>query len=362
MKKQRLLLMLVPLLLMAALVSAQKRTITGKVLDATNGTPLAGVSILANKGTAGIASKEDGTFSINLNGNTKSIMFSYVGFTNQIVQINNDTTLTVSLKPETGIQSEVVVIGYGSQKRSSVSGAVAKFKNDKLDEVPVSRVDQALQGKIAGVSIQNISSEAGAEPKINIRGVTSINAGSNPLVVIDGQITPDGLGFINPADVESIEVLKDAASAAIYGSRGSSGVILVTTKKGSADKPKYNFKYSVGQRKAYKTYDVMNTSEYVGMLFTEMANKATDPTVNQTTNTVAANDRASYILENQILNGNATNWQNESLRSAMTNNIQLGVSGGTKSMRYYISGGYQGEEGLMRKAILKIQRKGKDGY
>jgi TonB-linked SusC/RagA family outer membrane protein len=350
MKKQRLLLMLVPLLLMAALVSAQKRTITGKVLDASNGTPLAGVSILANKGTAGIASKDDGTFSISLNGNTKSIMFSYVGFTNQIVQINNDTSLIVSLKPETGTQSEVVVIGYGSQKRSSVSGAVAKFKNDKLDEVPVSRVDQALQGKIAGVSIQNISSEAGAEPKINIRGVTSINAGSNPLVVIDGQITPDGLGFINPADVESIEVLKDAASAAIYGSRGSSGVILVTTKKGSADKPKYNFKYSVGQRKAYKTYDVMTTSEYVGMLFNEMANKATDPTVNQTTNTVVANDRASYILENQILNGNATNWQNESLRSAMTNNIQLGVSGGTKSMRYYISGGYQGEEGLMNKS------------
>ncbi|MFZ4477995.1 MAG: TonB-dependent receptor plug domain-containing protein, partial [Saprospiraceae bacterium] len=136
--------------------------------------------------------------------------------------------------------NEVVVIGYGVQKKGDVTGAVSKYKNDKLGETPVSRLDQALQGKIAGVQIQNTSSEAGSDPKVRIRGLSSVNAGANPLVVVDGHPVPDGLAFVNSADVESVEVLKDAASAAIYGSRGASGVILITTKSGKAEKPKYN--------------------------------------------------------------------------------------------------------------------------
>ncbi len=168
-------------------------------------------------------------------------------------------------------------------------------------------------------------------------------------MVIDGQITPDGLAFINPGDVESVEVLKDAASAAIYGSRGSSGVILVTTKKGIADKPKYNFKYSIGQKREYKRYDIMTYAEYVTMLFDEMAKRATDPTVNQATNTVTAGDRAAYIIENQLL-GQGVDWQSESLRTGTFQNLQLGISGGSKSTKYYISGGYQGDEGMMNKS------------
>lgn len=207
-----------------------------------------------------------------------------------------------------------------------------------------------MQGKIAGVQIQNISSEAGAAPKINIRGISSVNAGASPLVVIDGMPVADGLSFLNPADVESIEVLKDAASAAIYGSRGASGVIIVTTKKGSASKPKYNFKYASGYKKDYKRYDIMNTQQYVGMLFDEMKLRSTDPTVVQSTNTVADGDRASYIIETQLRRGQSTDWQSESLRPGSFKNIQLSASGGTKDIRYYVSGGYQNDEGMMNKS------------
>jgi TonB-dependent SusC/RagA subfamily outer membrane receptor len=285
MKKQRLLLMLLPLLLMAALVSAQKRTITGKVLDGSTGTPLAGVSILANKEAAGIASKEDGTFSISLSANSKSLLFSYIGYTNQTVQIGSQANLVINLKPEPTTQSEVIVVGYGTQKRATVSGAVTKFQDENLNQAPVSRLDQALQGRIAGVNIQNVAPEAGADPKISIRGISSIYAGASPLIVVDGQPIPDGLKFINPSDVASVEVLKDAASAAIYGSRGASGVILITTKKGASGKTKYVLNYSIGQKEASKRYDVMTTKDYVGLLFNEMALRAQDPTVVQSTNT-----------------------------------------------------------------------------
>ena len=349
MKQLRFLLMMLPILLVAGIASAQKKEITGKVTDQATGLPLSGVSVIAGKEKVGTATKEDGTFFISVGPGIKTLTFSSISYASQSVDIEGKTSFNISLVTEVTTQSEVVVIGYGTQKRSNVSGAVSKYRNERIDEAPVSRLDQALQGKIAGVTVQNISSEAGADPKISIRGISSINAGATPLVVVDGQITPDGLAFINPADVESVEVLKDAASAAIYGSRGSSGVILVTTKKGVADKPKYNFKYSIGQRQDYKRYDIMTYSQYVSMLFIEMLNKQTDPTVNQATNTVSTGDRAAYIIENQLL-GEGTDWQSESLRKALFQNIQMGVSGGTRSMKYYFSGGYQGDEGMMNKS------------
>ncbi|MBU3745425.1 MAG: SusC/RagA family TonB-linked outer membrane protein, partial [Sediminibacterium sp.] len=244
--KKSIFLLSIPLLLLSGAILAQKKVITGMVVDQSTREPLGGVSIIIgkNKGTA--ITQNNGTYSVTIESGIKNLTYSFVGYAPQIVAVENKTVINISLQSEAAIQNEVVVIGYGSQKRSNVSGAVSKYKNERIDETPVSRLDQALQGKIAGVTVQNISSEAGADPKISIRGISSINAGASPLVVVDGQITPDGLAFINPADVESVEVLKDAASAAIYGSRGSSGVILVTTKKGITDKPKYNVKYSYG--------------------------------------------------------------------------------------------------------------------
>jgi TonB-linked SusC/RagA family outer membrane protein len=349
MKKIRSLVFLL-LLFITSSVIAQNKQITGKVINKETGAPLEGLSVMADKTTQGVVTKADGSYSISVKTGTTSLVFSFVGFETKVVSIGAKKNIDVEMTVAVAEGSEVVVVGYGTQKKSSLTGAIAKFKNEKLDEAPVARLDQALQGKIAGVQIQNVSSEAGAAPKISIRGISSLNAGSSPLIVIDGMPVPDGLSFLNPGDVESIEVLKDAASAAIYGSRGASGVIMVTTKKGSVSKTKYNFKFASGQKKDYMRYDIMTTKEYVGMLFDEMKARSSDPNVVQSTNTVIDADRTSYIIETQLLRGQSTDWQSESLRPGSFKNIQLNASGGSKDVRYFVSGGYQNDEGMMNKS------------
>jgi TonB-linked SusC/RagA family outer membrane protein len=336
-------------MLVSIVTMAQRKTITGKVVDVTND-PLAGVNILADKQKGGVTTKADGTYSINVEPGTTSLIFSYVGFAPQTVTIGDRTSINITMQtvsPST--LEEVVVIGYGTQKKSHLTGAVSKYKNERLDEAPVSRVDQALQGKIAGVQIQNMTSEAGADPRIRVRGLSSVNAGANPLVVVDGHPVPDGLAFVNMADVESVEVLKDAASAAIYGSRGASGVIIITTKSGKADKPKYTVKFSSGAKTAYERYPMMTTTEYTNLLFYEASLKAKDPSITPPTGTgiIANNERAAYIVESVIMGGQGTDWQDQALRSATVRNLQLNVSGGRRDVRYYISGAYQRDQGMM---------------
>jgi TonB-linked SusC/RagA family outer membrane protein len=343
-------LLLFALLIYSGSTFAQKIEVKGKVVDQSTGEPLGGVSIITNKNKGALLTKPDGTFALSLANGASTLVFTFVGYVPQSVTASNNSMLNILMVPKTLTQEEVVVIGYGTQKKSSLTGAVAKYKNDRMDESPLSRLDQALQGRIAGLTVQNISSEAGAAPKINIRGISSINAGSSPLVVVDGQPIPDGLAFLNMADVESVEVLKDAASAAIYGSRGSGGVIIVTTKKGTADKPKYVLKYSVGQKKDYKRYDIMTTGEYIGLLFQEMAKRAQDTTVLPANNIVADGDRASYVVENLLRGGQSTDWQSESLRPATFQNVMLSVAGGKKDVRYFLSTGYQNDEGMMYKS------------
>ncbi len=350
MNQLKQLLLMLFLLLIAGTSMAQKKVITGKIIDQSNGEALSGASITYDKSTTGQTSKADGTFAISVPDSAKKLNISFIGFANQSITIGNKTVINVSMIGAAGSENEVVVIGYGTQKKSSLTGAVAKFKNENLDEAPVSRLDQALQGKIAGVSIQNTSSEAGSAAKIRVRGTSSINAGANPLVVVDGTPAADGLSFVNPGDVESIEVLKDAASAAIYGSRGASGVILITTKSGKTTKPIYNFKSSIGTKSAYKTYSIMTSSEWLRLLFAEAQLKKADPSVPAVQLTdvgIALNeDRAGYILENEIVGG-PTDWQKVGLRDASLKNIQLSVSGGSKDVKYFISGAYQNDQGMM---------------
>ncbi|WP_462243293.1 SusC/RagA family TonB-linked outer membrane protein [Ferruginibacter sp.] len=342
-------LLIVPLLFAFTLAVAQNKVITGKVTNKETGEPMQGVNILADKSRDGVATKPDGSYSIPLKPGSSVLIFSSVGFTTQTVLVGDKKTIDVIMVSTTTAMNEVIVIGYGTQKKGSVTGAVSKYKNDKMDESPVSRLDQALQGKIAGVQIQNVSSEAGSDPKISVRGVTSITAQANPLVVVDGHPVPDGLQFVNMADVESVEVLKDAASAAIYGSRGAGGVIIITTKSGKADKPKYSFKVSTGAKTQYELYPMMTTTEYTNMLYYEAAQKSKDPSITPPTGTgiIANNERAAYIVENKIMGGVPTDWQQEALRNALVRNVQLSVSGGKKEVRYFLSGSYQKDEGMM---------------
>jgi len=346
MKSRSLLFML---LLLGSFAYGQNRVITGKVTNKETGTPLAGVNILADKQRGGVTSKEDGTYSISVPAGSSTLIFSYVGFTSQTVLIESKTTIDVIMAAAPTDMNEVVVIGYGTTKKSHLTGAVSKFKNDNLEETPASRLDQALQGKIAGVQIQNISSEAGSDPKVQVRGLSSINAGSSPLVVVDGHPVPDGLAFVNMADVESVEVLKDAASAAIYGSRGASGVIIITTKSGKADRPKYGIKFSTGAKTQYELYPMMTTTEYTNLLFYEASLKAQDPSIPPPTGTqiIANNERAAYIVEQQLRGGVGTDWQREALRDANVKNLQVNVSGGSKTLKYFLSGGYQDDPGMM---------------
>jgi TonB-linked SusC/RagA family outer membrane protein len=341
--------LLIIMLFAGSAVIAQKRVITGKVINQNGNDPLLGVNVLADKTKGGVATRSDGTYSISVDKNATVLIFSYVGFTPQTVLIGDKTIIDVVLVPAATTGEEVVVIGYGSQKRSSVTGAVSKYQNEKLDETPSSRLDQALQGKIAGVQIQNISSEAGSDPKIQVRGLTSINQSQGPLVVVDGHPVPDGLAFVNMADVQSVEVLKDAASSAIYGSRGSGGVIMITTKSGKANKTQFGFKISTGLKSAYELYPMMTTTEYTNMLFYEAALKKQDPGITPPTLTQIAStaERGAYIIEQQMRGGAGTNWQEEAIRNASTKNIQLSISGGNSGVKYFISGGYQNDQGMM---------------
>ena len=337
------------------------KKVSGTVVD-NKGVPIPGVTVtFEEKDTA---TDLDGKYTIEVKNSKSILRFSYLGFAPQIVVVGKNKEINITLLESKSELDEVVVIGYGTQKRSNVTGSISKYKNEKLDEIAVSRLDQALQGKIAGVQVQNISSEAGADAQITVRGISSINAGASPLVVVDGQPIPDGLGTINMADVASVEVLKDAASAAIYGSRGASGVILITTKSGKADKARYSFKYSTGFKNAYQKYDLLSTTDYTELLYRERAIRATDPAIQaealtnpnalnllyqgsaaKTNNLIAA-----YIVEKTMLNGQGYNYQDEVLRTAEFKNIQFGATGGTKSIKYYISAGYQGDQGIMLKS------------
>ena len=337
------------------------KKVSGTVVD-NKGVSIPGVTVTFED--KDVATDLDGKYTIEVKNSKSVLRFSYLGFAPQIVVVGKNKEINITLLEAKNELDEVVVIGYGTQKRSNVTGAISKYKNEKLDEIAVSRLDQALQGKIAGVQVQNISSEAGADAQITVRGISSINAGANPLVVVDGQPIPDGLGTINMADVASVEVLKDAASAAIYGSRGASGVILITTKSGKADKVRYAFKYSTGFKSAYKKYDLMSTIEYKELLYREQAIRNTDPAIQaeglinpnalniyyQGSATKVNNLLAAYIVEQKMLGGKGYDYQDEVLRTAEFKNIQFSATGGTKSLKYYVSGGYQGDQGIMLKS------------
>ncbi len=327
-------------------LSAQTVKIKG-VVKSEDGQGIPGVSVTIKDTNKGVSTNEKGEYEISVQKG-KILEFKSLGYKIHLQGVANSTTINVTLAEDVNSMNEVLVVGYGTQKKSTISSAVSKLENKNLDEIPTSRLDNALIGKIAGLTVQNNSSEAGSDPTLRIRGASSINANADPLVVVDGHPIADGLAFINPYDVESIEVLKDAASSAIYGSRGANGVILVTTKKGVADKPKFSVKSYYGLKEAYKVYPILSTTEYTKLLFAEAALRENDPSVPANAkNIINNNERAAYIIENQI-SGSPTDWQQESLRNAGIYNLQLNVAGGKKDLRYYVSGNMQQDQGVMK--------------
>jgi len=342
-----------PLLLLFLLFNLSawaQNTVKGKVTDAKTGLPLAdvSVSVVGGKTGSGVTTDSAGNFSLKLNSrSTGKLMITAIGYKNHLVELDGKDFLTIQLSTLAATLDDVVVIGYGAQKKSHLTGSIAKLKNDNLDEIPTSSLDKALIGKMAGVTVQNLSSEVGTTPRVRVRGLSSISANADPLVVVDGHPVPDGLAMVNPYDVESVEVLKDAASAAIYGSRGANGVIIITTKSGKTNKPKYTVKSYYGIKSPYKLHPIMSTTEYTQKMYDEAAMRAKDPTVTpDKQNLITPQEKARYLVESVLRNGDGTDWQDEGLQDAAIYNVQLGVSGG-KDVRYYISGNYQSDKGIM---------------
>lgn len=308
------------------------RQVTGTVVDNT-GIPLIGVTVSVQGTTKGTITDLDGNYKIDIPDSNAALQFAMIGFAQQTITVGNQSQINVTMSEDLQLLSEVVVVGYGVQKKSHLTGSITKVRTEGLEDIPVSRIDQALQGRVAGVQIQNTTSEVGQTPQIRVRGMGSVSAEDHPLVIVDGFPVEDGLGVVNMNDVESIEVLKDAASAAIYGSRAANGVIMVTTKAGSIDKPKYSLKTSWGTKSYYELHDIMTSKEYVNMRIDEEKLKGTA--------IFPANEFPFAVINNE------TDWQKEALRTANIYNVQLGISGGSKGMKYYVSGSYMNDQGIM---------------
>ncbi len=326
--------------------------VSGSITD-SNKDPLIGVNIKVSGEKTGTISDSNGKYTIQVPNATSALVFSYIGYKSVEKTVGTNTQINLSLDEETKNIDEVVVVAYGTQKKSHLTGAVSSIKGEKLDEIPVSSIGQALQGKLAGVQIQNVDPEAGEAPIIRVRGMGSISAAISPLIVVDGFPIPDGLSSVSMGDVESIEVLKDAASAAMYGSRAAGGVILVTTKSGNATKPKYNFKMFSGIRTALKLPDMMNTDQYTQLLYNEAALRIKDPAVDGTAatmkfNLITTGEQAAYLIQKYYVD-QPTNWLDEGLRqNGSSQNYQLSAAGGDKNIKYFLSGNYSSEDGIMR--------------
>lgn len=326
------------LLLSNIMIMAQGQTlVTGMVTD-TEGEPLPGVTIAIVGTSTGGFSNVDGEFSIPVEaaeGESLTFNVSFIGFVTQVVETSAGSNLDIILKEDLQNLDELVVVGYDVQKKSHLTGSITKMETQGIENIPTSSADQILQGRIAGVQVQNTTSEVGVEASINIRGIGSISASSQPLIIIDGFPVEDGLGMVDANDIASVEVLKDAASAAIYGSRAANGVILVTTKSGSLSKPKYSFKTSFGFKDYHELHPMMSNQEYTDMILSEDILKGSA--------TMSSQAFAMSTIDN------TTNWQEQALRQAAISNTNFSVSGGKEEVKYYISASYLTDKGIMKK-------------
>ncbi len=333
MRKHRLLALIMALF--PLMMAAQSHVVRGVVTDDEG--PLIGASVMIKGTSTGTATDVDGNYSITVPSANAVLEFSCLGYRAEERPVGKSTTINIRLNVDDNLLEDVVVVGYGTQAKSHLTGSISKLEGDgALIDIPVSDVATALQGQIAGLTINNTTSEVGVVPVIRVRGTGSISADSSPLVIVDGYPVPDGLSTVLASDIKSIEVLKDAASAAIYGSRAANGVIMITTKSGKADEPHYSVKVYQGMKYAYKLHDLLTATDYLRLQ--EFEESVGGPAVK-------GQDRAAAWVEQNI---GATDWQREGLRDFTgITNAQFSVSGGRKTMRYYTSASYTKDQGIM---------------
>jgi len=308
---------------------AQNITVKGKVIDGGDKTPLPGVSILIKGTQGGTQTDVNGSYSISVPANA-TLVFNFVGYTAQEQAVNNQTTINVSLASSTQQLEQVVVVGYGTQRKIDVTGAVGTVKGEDISKQASVNPVSALQGKVAGVSITNTGTP-GSSPQITIRGTSTIYGKTGPLYVVDG-VWYDDINFLNPADIANISILKDASSQSIYGIRAANGVVLVTTVKGKKGTAVINYNGSVGIQKVTNQVEMANASEYATAVNEAYALQSPP---------------ATPLFANTNL-GTGTNWYDQVLRTAMVNNHQLSISGGTEKSTYNFSLGYLDQDGIVK--------------
>jgi TonB-linked SusC/RagA family outer membrane protein len=340
MKFKLKLFMIAMLLVNIQLFAQDTYSISGTVLDEAN-VPVPGASVLVVNTTRGTSADFDGNYSITVS-NGEILEFSSIGFIAQRIDVTGQTTINVTLIEDSAQLDEVVVVGYGTQKRSNLTGAVAKVGGAEVAAIQAARVDDALAGKLAGVLIQNQSGEPGEDPKIQIRAASSISGDSNPLIVVDGYPISGSLATVNPNDIQSLEVLKDAASAAIYGSRGANGVILVTTKKGKMGKVSFSYNaYTSISNKYQKDNLLLNASEWADTIERNIANGSFD---------VSEVDPAlvNYRINAYRNSPGAISPEEWLFQTGTSTNHDFSLSGGTEDVNYFASLGYLNTKGIAR--------------
>ncbi|HEV9036100.1 MAG TPA: TonB-dependent receptor [Puia sp.] len=326
------------LLLSFCLHAQQPVVITGTITNSKTGETLEGVSITINKQTTGTTSKTDGTYSIAVTPGSRILSFSFVGFLKQSVDIAGKTKIDIALTPDNSSLNDAVVIGYGTQRKRDLTGSVVSISTKDLAETPITRPDQMLQGRSSGVQVTQTNSAPGGNISIRIRGTNSINSSNEPLFVVDGFPGAGDLNTINPQDIESIEILKDASSTAIYGSRGANGVVLITTRKGHVGAPSVNFESYYGLQKVNKTYQMMDATQFATYLDSVTAQN------NRLTNGTTA---LPYSAARIGTLGKGTNWEHAVLRTAPIQSFQLSLNGGATNSRYNLSGNFFDQQGIV---------------
>ena len=360
---RKILLLGLTLFLVNAMAFAQGRVITGTVTSTEDGMGVPGATVLVKGTTIGTATDIDGKYSINVPAGSNVLVFTFVGLTSQEVNIGNRSTINVALESDITALSEVIVTGYGTQPKREVTGAVSSVKGDAIQNLPLQSFDRALQGRASGVQVRSSNGLPGGAVNIRIRGVGSVNAGNEPLFIVDGvqlnnqsnasftQSNP--LAFLNPNDIESMEILKDAASAAIYGSQAANGVVIITTKKGKQGKAKFEFNAFSGETQPMKFLDILSGPEWYGMrrdafINSGVANPEANALSNMgrlpsnwTTLTRPALDALGLALPTY-------DWQREVMGAGRLNNYEMSVSGGDEKTTFFLSGSYNYQEASFR--------------
>ena len=319
---------------------AQEVKVTGTVTDKETGETLPGVTVLVEGASNGTITDIDGVFTLNVPSENAKLIFSFVGFTTQEIELNGRSVINVTMDIDIQSLEEVVVTGYGTQKKSVVTGAISSIKASDLESMPINRVEQALQGRTSGLTIAANSGQPGSSATVRVRGITSLN-NNDPLWVVDGVVVDNGgIGYLNQSDIASIEVLKDAASQAIYGARAAAGVILVTTKKGQKGSMKVSYNGFYGSSAPARKLDLLNATEYATL---------------RNESQIAAGKAPQF--SNPASLGEGTDWQEAIFNSnAIKQNHEVSFSGGNDISTFYTSFGFWDQEGIVASDISQYTR------